>query len=455
MDFFKWITTEDCITTIKYKAMLLTEIQQLRREDRLKEAYQKAQEYLTLEEPDCEVLRLYVLIGTDMAQRYIVANEFDACLSIIADFGRLVIPNEEIGVYKNIANIVRSFVLKIQEKSTPDFLLLNQLFDAVKPISLHHAGVSFSILLKSMLKLKKWSRLGEFAHWCGIENLSAEDYQPFITNQGKKVMSLAEQLSIAVAKYLLELCNEELTKAYIQQLSELYQSHTDYTYPPYFLAKLYISINQQDQAHEVLLPFVRKKSRDFWVWQLMAEIQHDKDKKVMYYAKALDCGSRKEDMLVSLYEEAADYFVQAGYYSMAKWMIEHALQIRQRNNWHISLELQYITRQAWFINTTAMRDAKFIQEQSQKAEVEALGRVQMQNKGNHKPTAQNEAVSFGGTLKRNSAGFGFVKDKIIGDVFIPQSIILNHQNGEAINGKAVKKFDKKKQQWGYAAIKIN
>ncbi len=113
MDFFKWITTEDCIATIKYKAMLLTEIQQLRREDRLKEAYQKAQEYLTLEEPDCEVLRLYVLIGTDMAQRYIVANEFDACLSIIADFGRLVIPNEEIGVYKNIANIVRSFVLKI------------------------------------------------------------------------------------------------------------------------------------------------------------------------------------------------------------------------------------------------------------------------------------------------------------------------------------------------------
>jgi transcription termination factor Rho len=117
--------------------------------------------------------------------------------------------------------------------------------------------------------------------------------------------------------------------------------------------------------------------------------------------------------------------------------------------------LQYITRQAWFINTTAMRDAKFIQEQSQKAEVEALGRVQMQNKGNHKPMVQNEAVSFGGTLKRNSAGFGFVKDKIIGDVFIPQSIILNHQNGEAINGKAVKKFDKKKQQWGYAAIKIN
>ena len=136
-------------------------------------------------------------------------------------------------------------------------------------------------------------------------------------------------------------------------------------------------------------------------------------------------------------------------------MIEHALQIRKRNNWRISPELQYITRQAWFMNTTSSRESQYIKEQASMAEVEALGRVKMKTNRNHKPTAQNEEVSFEGTLKRNSAGFGFIKDKIIGDVFIPQSIILNHQNGETISGKAIKRFDKKKQQWGYAAIKIN
>lgn len=436
--------------------MSYSEILQLRNTGHIIEAYTAAKQLFISDDENINNARLFALLANELVVYHVGQSDLDLCLSVIRDFVLLSsIPSQEVGIYNHMANSVRVFAQKLNERPNPNLTKMDQCFDCIKTIPLYHAGIGFSILVSTIFKIKSWSRLNEFAYWCGWEHLRDEDFEPFITQQNTKIMALAEQIAIKMAKYLLEKNNQEDILSFIPKLQELSKNYPKYTYPPYFLAKLYIAIDQQDQAHEVLLPFVQKKSRDFWVWQLMAEIQYETEKKVMYYAKALDCGSRKEDMLVALYEEAAGYFVQAEYYSMAKWMIEHALQIRKRNNWRISPELQYITRQAWFMNTTSSRESQYIKEQASMAEVEALGRVKMKPNRNHKPTAQNEEVSFEGTLKRNSAGFGFIKDKIIGDVFIPQSIILNHQNGETICGKAIKRFDKKKQQWGYAAIKIN
>ena len=52
-------------------------------------------------------------------------------------------------------------------------------------------------------------------------------------------------------------------------------------------------------------------------------------------------------------------------------------------------------------------------------------------------------------LKRNKNGFGFVED-----VFVPSWLIEGMENNETLKVKAVKSYDKKKDQWGWKAVKV-
>ena len=46
-------------------------------------------------------------------------------------------------------------------------------------------------------------------------------------------------------------------------------------------------------------------------------------------------------------------------------------------------------------------------------------------------------------------GFGFVED-----VFVPSWLIEGMGNNETLKVKAVKSYDKKKDQWGWKAVKV-
>jgi hypothetical protein len=268
-------------------------------------------------------------------------------------------------------------------------------------------------------------------------------------------MSRAEQLSIRIAKYLVETKQEDKIIAFIHQLRELYQAHPEYTYPPYFLTQLYLLIDDRKQAKATLLPFVRKKSRDFWVWQRMAEVESDLGNKVTYYAKAIHCGSRKEEMLVSLYEDAASVMVQTGFLPFAKWLTDRAREIRYRNQWRESDVLRALVSAPWYANTTANKDEQWLQEQANHAEILALGKVQKTRTTHSNPPQQSAPKNFRGPLRIAPAGYGFVHDKQLGDIYVPQELVAAHRHGEIVSGLAKEKFDKKKQRMSLAAYKIN
>jgi hypothetical protein len=430
------------------------QVAQLQRQGQLDEACKLAQNILQEDRADANVLRIYGMVLADIIKRESEKYYFDAALNALQLFSLIPLPKDEVAVYKQLTDSLSIFFIRLTERPGYE-QRLNRCFDLITPLPIHAAGFSYSLLVKKVLKLKTWTRLGEFAHWCGLSHLRAEDYESFVTTSGNKIMSLAEQLSIRIAKYLAETKQLDKIVEFIPQLSELHQTHPEYTYPPYFLTQLYLLIDNREQAKATLLPFVRKKSRDFWVWQRMAEVESHLDKKVTYYAKAIHCGSRKEEMLLSLYEDAADIMAQTSFFPFAKWLTDRAREIRYRNRWRESDVLKTLMSEPWYATTTANKDDQWLQEKANQAEIIALGRVQhpAPKQKSRMPQAQRQA--FSGKLKIAPAGYGFVHDNQLGDIYVPLELAASHRHGETVSGLAKEKFDKKKQRMSLVAHTIN
>ena len=68
---------------------------------------------------------------------------------------------------------------------------------------------------------------------------------------------------------------------------------------------------------------------------------------------------------------------------------------------------------------------------------------------------QTKKQAFSGKLKIVHAGYGFVHDNQLGDIYVPQELVTAHHHGEIVSGLAKEKFDKKKQRMSLVAQTIH
>lgn len=432
---------------------MLLQFLSLKRDQRYDEAIALVQPLLHDDNCDANLRRAYGVLLAEKIEQEVRVRQYDHAMEWLDLFTQANFPEDEVGVYKQLTDALRSLVKQLAPLGASAQKHLDAMFDRIQTLPLHVTGINFSIFITFTLKCKQWTRCNEFAYWCGWEHLMPNDFKPFLTQSGQKILAQAEKICIRMANYLLDNKLHDEIPAFIPRLTKLYNEHPEYTYPPYYLTLLYIELGQLDSARETLMPFIRKKSRDFWVWQLMAQVQEQPEAKLACYCKALLCGSRKEEMLVKLYAEAANAFLQNGRLPLAKWLIDQVCAIRRKMNWHISHELINLTRQAWYRSIIAAKDEAYIQEQAQKAEILVLGHVQKPK--NNRQSSNDTAKPFSGKLKKTPKGFGFVRDTHLGDIYIPARLAEKLTDGALVCGKAQEKLDTKKNKMGYAAIKIH
>ena len=66
----------------------------------------------------------------------------------------------------------------------------------------------YSYLLQNHLKFVDfWDGIADFLNWWNLDNLTQEDYTPFVNQRGQKMMTLAERAFIANSKALLKFCS--------------------------------------------------------------------------------------------------------------------------------------------------------------------------------------------------------------------------------------------------------
>ena len=305
--------------------------------------------------------------------------------------------------------------------------------------------------------------------------------------------------------------NKENIELFLPKLDTIINMHPDYQYPPYFKAKLLLALGGDENVLSAFLPFAKQKRNDFWVWELMAEIfSENKDIQFDCYCKALNLKT-PEDFLVKLRQTFAEMLIERRMYNEAKTEIQKVIATREKHEWKLPNQITQWIEQDWYKSATSKEDNKDLYSQHVKKAEEILFQdipeeiiaVEFVNenknilnfvKDKHKfgffnyssqldkpqigdilkvrfngdgqdgfykilsaKKAESDLTSeaireFEGSLKVISPqNFGFADD-----VFIEPKLIqeYNLTDGQALTGKAILSFNKKKNEWGWKAIEI-
>ena len=280
---------------------------------KLAEAYELAKADLAMPPENVWVQRevawaLYYLLKDDSEKKR--SQAFYEHLKELMELDLLTIESDSM-IFDKVLWKLADFLKNIPDENTGEVDRLFPLFSKLH----YNPSNGYSYLLKSVLGFATWPRLVEFFEWWNIDNLLAEDYQQFQMENGRKIMSLAEQAYIAYSKALLKLNDKDKIRAFLPKMEQLMDDYPEMMYPGYFCGKLMLAMGaERDDALEIVLPFVRKKRSEFWVWQLLCDLyKGEPDIQLACLLRSVHCRTQEVFLgkvrmkLVSLYISRGDY----------------------------------------------------------------------------------------------------------------------------------------------------
>jgi len=335
--------------------MPANEIKELRKSGKLLEAFKMAKTELDAQPDNIWAKRNISWVYYDYLSQSIENQNIDNFIHCLNEIKKLELPIEDKMLADSVAWKIGKLMFSILK--TKDFQehKLFKVYELAKTFSYTQPSESYSFLFKALHKfLKEGNNYLQFADWWDFNNFKEEDYQKEKLPDGKEVMSIVEQAHIAYAKQLLPKQNivfeKEKAISFIEKLTLLEEKQPKYQYTAFFKAKLLLALGDKDNMLESLLPFAKKKSNDFWVWEILAEAFLEEPKKVFAcYCKALSCKS-PDEMLVNLRQKMARIFVSKNYFNEAKTEIELLVKSRTNHGFGIPNEVVNWQSQEWYKN---------------------------------------------------------------------------------------------------------
>ncbi len=467
---------------------------------------------MTVKSNDPECLWVYNQIGLSISgilKNIADKDNADAFLTRLQEYADL---NKERHIEQFVTNTliwrIRSFVVTCISKDMVLEDLLYKVFAIMQQIDFDPKDENYGVLLGAFVKAKTWGGLKAFINWWDLNNIKDKDCESYRMDNGKSIMSVAEQAYIAYARILIaeaEAHTTDVDKAleYAYLLGTVANNHTDFQYPGYFQAKLLMAINRKDDARAALILFIKKHNNLYWVWDLMGDAQDDIDLRISCYCKALTCPV-KDSFLRKLHFKLCDILLKKEMYNEAAAELRMAIEVSANNGWSVPYKYKDYTVEQWFkqaensnnkefykrntnlaeqlayadypqmeilvyrINkdkqvanfVTPDHKAGFFSCKSIKCRVGSTYICRMENDGgNHykvyacEPTDGVEAgliKEFSGILSIKQGGYGFVED-----VFIPASMLKDFENNTFVSGKVGLSYEEKKDKWGWTALQLN
>jgi tetratricopeptide (TPR) repeat protein len=306
--------------------------------------------------------------------------------------------------------------------------------------------------------------------------------------------------------------DKDKIKEFLPKLDKIIGDHPEYQYPSYFKAKLLLALGDDENILSSFLPFAKQKRNDFWVWELMAEIfSEDKDIQFACYCKALSLKT-PEEFLVKIRKNFARLLVKRQMYNEAKTEIQKVIETIEKNEWNKPNQIVQWSKQEWYKTANEKKDnydlyiqhvkkaeeilfqdipeeiivVEFVNENKKilnfvknkrkfgffkylgyikTPQIGDLLKVRFNGEGKDGLykilTAQkadsnvtsNAIKDFEGTIKIISPQhFGFIENIFIDPKIIEENML---NDGQKVKGRAMLSFNKKKNDWGWKAIKIN
>lgn len=369
----------------------------------------------------------------------------------------------------------------------------------------------YSYLLKSCLGFETWKHLIDFLEWWNLNNLLPEDYQQIELENGPKIMSLAERAYIAYSKALLRLNDKEKIRHFLPKIEKLMDERPNMLYPGYYCGKLMLAAEtSRENALNAVMPFIRKKQSEFWIWQLLSDIyKEDAEICLACLLRAVHCKTQ-EKFLGKVRMKIASIYLSRTDYSRAKYHIEQIMQCYMREGWHLPYEVQNWTRESCILNAAVNKsdgvDYKRITDdillKGANKNIAIVTSIDAVNKrvviiyGEKKRAvvkikemnikegtllniywipAQNEGVKIvkaelikdkivncpyikpisGSVLKSTNKSFAFVKGQNIDCYIHPKKVEkYNLKGGETVTVLAVYNYNKGKEEWSWTCMSV-
>ena len=499
--------------------MSFSDIKKLREAGKLEEALQMAQQNLEAQPDNIWNKRAIAWVYYDCLKKNASPANFSIFKENLIKIKELNLPEDEKMIFDTTAWPIRSLFSELLKQEHVDFAKINDVFSLIQGFHFTKPSKEYSLLYSSFHKFHQaWSRYLEFADWWGFENFRSEDYLEEKYKE-KKIMSIAEQAYIAYAKKLLEgelidprsqerKIDKDKIQEFLPKLETIIEKYPDYQYPPYFKAKLLLSLGDGENGLSSFLPFAKQKKNDFWVWELMADFYKDKkDIQLACYCKALSLKTQ-EDFLVKIRQTFAGLLIERGMYDEAKTEIDKVVETKSKNEHKIPGQIISWTNQNWYKSATAKQNNKdlysqylyqaeevlfhnipeeiividfvnkdkqmlnFVQNKEKfgffkytgyldKPKTGDILKVRLQNDGKSEfykvltvkkadDTVTSPAFKTitGIFRKKEEQNFGFIEDVFIDQVLIDKNNILNGQKRDV---KAILSFNKRKSDWGWKA----
>lgn len=272
-------------------------------------------------------------------------DELKSLDQLTLDNDSMIFDNVQFQIANFIKNRVFLTDIEAPAKLSTFFLKLKEY--AFKPSRGH------SFLLQTYIKFENWPEMADFFDWWNLENLTQDDYTPFVNQKGQKMMTLAERAFIANSKALLRLNDAGRIEEFLPKMDTLMNEHEEMMYPGYFYGKLLLTLGSDvDEALKVIIPFARKKATEFWVWQLLSDVfTNDEEKQLACLLRAVHCRTQ-ETFLGKVRIKLATLYIKRMQLNSARYHIDAVTRCYASQGWRLPYEIDYWTHQPWLNTTT-------------------------------------------------------------------------------------------------------
>ncbi len=337
--------------------MAFKDIMNLRKSGKEEEAYKMAIADYNQDQNDMwakRALSWCIYDGLKSSASYEQSEFFFSKLNELKD---LEVPSSDEMLWERIAWPINAFVRDCAKTHNVGMEIFTKLFEIIRVFPFAKPSLEYSVLLNAFQSAKEWDGIIDFCDWWGFENLRKEDFECEVLPNGKKMpISLAESAHLAYAKALIARKDKDAIAAFIPKLQELAEQHPKMQYPNYYVGKLLLaSGTDKKDAVSALLPFVRKKQSDFWVWQLLAEaVEDDVEKRMACLLRAAHCNTQ-DQFLVKVYLLLAEAFKQLGYFADARLYLDKYCQVKADTQTSLSKEAWNMLHETWYAESVGQK----------------------------------------------------------------------------------------------------
>lgn len=284
---------------------------------------------------------LYYMLKTDIEHKK--HSDFLNHFEELVGLNLLTIKDDSL-IFNSVIWKIAEFVKDISENSMDD---MDKLFSLLDKYTFAPSN-GYSYLLKSCLHLRQWEHFADFIEWWNLDNLLPEDFQPFKIEKGEKILSLAERAYLAYSKALLRKNDKDKILAFLPKIEKLIDNHPDMMYPGYYCGKLMLATGTfTEDALHIVMPFVRKKQSEFWIWQLLSEIYY-KDSDICLACLLRAVHSKiQETFLVKVRKKLVNVYFSRNDYARAKYHIDIIIKSCVQQGWNLPYEVQNWLREPW------------------------------------------------------------------------------------------------------------